>query len=141
MTGEAGGVGLVGQPGGQAGNEPGGADPLGKNIGVEEVLLYELAQSGGELVLAFDDQRGVRYRQAKGAAEESRHREPVCNASDHGRLGADLHVAKERPVDAGHGHGHEHNRYPCQKSGSPPARGGQAACPQFRRLTLERGYR
>src|ERR1039458_448121 len=35
-TGEAGGVGLVGQPGRQAGNEASGADPLGKNAGVED---------------------------------------------------------------------------------------------------------
>ena len=55
VTGETGGVGLVGQPGGQAGNEASGADPLGKNIGVEEVLLYELAERGGELILALDD--------------------------------------------------------------------------------------
>ncbi len=141
VTGEAGGVGLVGQPGGQAGNEACGADPLGKNIGVEEVLLHELAESCGELVLALDDHRGVRYRQAQGTAEQSRHREPVCNASDHGRLSAGLHVAKNSPVHAGHAHGHEQNRHPRQQGGSPPARGGQAARPQFRRLTLDRRYR
>jgi hypothetical protein len=28
-----------------------------------EVLLHELAESGRELALALDDQRGVRYRQ------------------------------------------------------------------------------
>ena len=98
LTGEAGGVGLVGQPGGQAGNEPAGADSLGQNIGVEEVLLHELAESGGELILALDDQRGVRYRQAQGTAEQSRHREPVRDAADHGRLGAGLHVVEESPV-------------------------------------------
>ena len=63
VTGEAGGVGLVGQPGSEPGNEASGADPFSKNIGVEEVLLHELAESGRELVLALDDQRGVRYRQ------------------------------------------------------------------------------
>ena len=66
VTGETGGVGLVSQPGCHAGNEASGADPLGKNIGVEEVLLHELAERGRELVLTLDDQRGVRYRQAQG---------------------------------------------------------------------------
>ena len=141
LTGEAGGVGLVGQPGGQAGNEPAGADPLGQNIGVEEVLLHELAESGGELILALDDQRGVRYRQAQGTAEQSGHREPVRDAADHGRLGAGLHVVEESPVGAGHGHGHEHSRYPGEESGRPPARGGQPARPQFHRLALQRGCR
>ena len=107
VTGEAGGVGLVGQPGGQPGNEAGGADPLGKNVGVEEVLLHELAEGGGELVLALDDQRGVRYRQAQGTTEEGRHREPVGDASDHGGLGAGLHVAEKDSVSAGRGHGYE----------------------------------
>ena len=51
--GEVGGVGLVGQPGAQAGSDPGRADPLRQNIGVEEVLLHELAESGGELILAL----------------------------------------------------------------------------------------
>ena len=141
VTGEAGGVGLVGQPGGQAGNEPGGADPLGQDIGVEEVLLHELAEGGGELVLALDDQRGVRYRQAQGTAEQGRHREPVRDTADHGGLGAGLHVAEEGPVDAGRGHGHEQYRYPREERGGPPARGGQAARPQFRRLALECGCR
>src|SRR5260221_5179395 len=141
MTTRSGGVGLAGRPGGQAGHYPGGADPLGKNIGSEEVLLHELAQSGGELIFALDDQRSVRYRQAKRTAEESRHREPVRNASDHGRLGAGLHIARQRAVDAGRSHGHEHNRHPRQESGSPPARRGQAARPHFRRLAPERGYR
>ena len=125
MTGEAGGVGLVGQPGGQAGNGPGGAYPLGQDIGIEEVLLHELAEGGRELVLTLDDQRGVRYRQAQGTAEEGRHHERVRNTADHGGLGAGLHVAEEGPVDAGRGHGHEQYRYPREESGGPPARGGQ----------------
>ena len=83
----------------------------------------------------------MRYRQAQGTAEEGRHREPVGNASDHGGLGAGLHVAEEGPVDADRGHGHEQNRYPRQESGGPPARGGQAARPHCRRLALERGSR
>src|SRR5262249_47872956 len=66
MTGKAGGVVPVGQPGGQAGNEVSGADSLGKDVGVEEVLLHELAEGGGELILALDDQRGMRYRQGRG---------------------------------------------------------------------------
>ena len=107
VTGEAGGVGLIGQPGGQAGNEPSGAYPFGQDVGIEEVLLHELAESGGELVLALDDQRGVRYRQAQGAAEEGRHREPVRHAADHGSLGAGLHVAEQGPVGTSRGHAHE----------------------------------
>ncbi len=89
----------------------------------------------------IDDQRSVRYRQAKRTAEESRHREPVRNASDHGRLGAGLHIAKQCPVHAGHSHRDEHNRHPRQESGSPPARRGQAAHPHMRRLAAEPGYR
>ena len=141
VTGEAGGVGPVGQPGGQAGDQASGAYPLGQDVGVEEVLLHELAEGGGELVLALDDQRGVRYRQAQGAAEQGRHREPVRDAADHGGLGAGLHVAEEGPVDAGHGHGHEQHRDPGQESGGPPARGGQAARPQGRRLAPGCGHR
>src|SRR6516165_12835104 len=34
MTGEAGGIGPASQPGGQAGNDAGGADPLGQDVGV-----------------------------------------------------------------------------------------------------------
>jgi hypothetical protein len=141
VTGDGGGVGRVGQPAGQAGNEPGGLDPLDKNVSVEEVLLDELTESGAELVLALDDHRGVRYRQAQGMAEESRHREPVGNAADHGRLGGGLHVAQSGPVGAGRGHGHEQNCYRGQESGSPSARGGQAAPTQFHRLAPGRGYR
>ena len=141
VTGEAGGAGLVGQPGGQAGNQARGADPLGKNVGGEEVLLHEPAEGGGELVLALDEQRGVRYRQAQGMAEEGRHREPVGNASDHGGLGAGLHVAEKDPVGADRGHGHKQNRYPREESSGPPARGGQVAGPQRRRLVPGRRYR
>src|SRR5262249_11983195 len=76
MTGKAGGVVPVGQPGGQAGNEVSGADSLGKDVGVEEVLLHELAEGGGELILALDDQRGMRYRQGPGGGETGPPREP-----------------------------------------------------------------
>src|SRR5215467_12364850 len=38
MTSETSGVDPVSQPGDQAKNEAGGANPLGKNVGVEEVL-------------------------------------------------------------------------------------------------------
>ena len=96
-AGEPGGAGLVGQPGSQAGNEASGADPLGEDVGGEEVLLHELAEGGGELVLAPDDQRGVRYRQAQGMAEEGRHREPVGDAADHGGLRAGLHKPRRIP--------------------------------------------
>jgi hypothetical protein len=140
-AGEAGGVSLVGQPGSQAGNEASGADPLGENIGVEEVLLHELAKGGGELVLALDDQRGVRYRQAQGMAEEGRHREPVGNAPDHGGLRAGLHVAEKDPVPADRGHGHKQNRYPREEGSGPPARGGKPAGPLGRRLIPGRRYR
>ena len=141
VTGEAGGVGLVGQPGAQPGNEVGGADPLGENVGVEKVLLHELAKSRGELVLALDDQRGMRYRQAQRAAEEGRHGEPVGDAADHGGLRAGLHVTKEDPVGAGRRHGHEQHRYPHQERGGPAARGGQTALPHCHRLALDRGHR
>ena len=141
VTGEGGGVGLVSQPGGQARNEPSRADPLADDIGVEEVLLDELAESRGELVLALDDQCGVRYRQAKGPAEQGRDREPVRDTSDHGRLGSGLHVAERSPVSAGYGHRHEHSRGRREKSGGAPACGGQAACSQLRGLMFGRGHR
>ncbi len=141
MTGEAGGIDLVSQPGGQAGNDPGGADPLGENVGVEEVLLHELAESSGELVLALDEQRGVRDRQAQGTAEQGRHREPVGNGADHGGLGASLHEAQERPVGAGHGHGQEQHRDPHEETGGPTARGSQTARPQCHGLTVKLGHR
>ena len=141
VTGEPRGIGLISQPGGHAGNEAGGADAVGKNISVEEVLLHKLAESGGELVLPLNDQRCVRYRQAKGTAKESGHREPICNTTDHGRLGASLHVAKKGPVDAGHSDDGEQNRYPCEECSSPPPRSGQAPRPQLRRFALDRGYR
>ena len=123
-TGEAGSVGLVGQPGGQAGNQADGANPFGENVGVEEVLLHELAKSGGELVLPLDDQRGMRDRQAQRTAEQGRHREPVCNATDHGGLGAGLHVTGEGPVGADRGHRHKQRRYRGKQSGGPPPCGG-----------------
>ena len=66
----------------------------------------------------------MRYRQAQGAAEEGRDREPVGNASDHGRLGAGLHVAEQNPVGTDHGHDREQNRYPREESSGPPPRGG-----------------
>jgi hypothetical protein len=124
LAGEAGGVGLVGQPGAQPGHEASRADPFGQDIGVEEVLLHELAEGGGELVLALDDQRGVRYRQAEGTAEQGCHREPVGHAADHGGLGAGLHEAEQGPVGAGRGHGHEQHRHPAEQGGGPPPRGG-----------------
>jgi hypothetical protein len=141
VTGEAGGVVLVGQPGGQPGDQASGADPFGKNIGVEEVLLHELAKGGGELVLPLDDQRGMRDRHAQRVAEQGRHREPVRNAANHGRLGAGLHVAKESPMDPDRGHGYEQRRYRRKQRGGPPARDGQTACPQCHRLASERWYR
>ena len=141
VPGEAGGVGRLGQPGGQPGHEAGGPDPFGQNIGVEEVLLHELAEGGGELVLALDDQRGVRYRQAQRVAEQGRHREPVGHAADHGRLGPGLHVAEEGPVDTGRRHGQEQHRHRGEEGGGPPARGGQAARPLRHRLALEPRYR
>ncbi len=141
VTGEASGVAPVGQPGGQAGNEPSGTYPLGQDIGVEEVLLHELAEGDGELVLALDDQRGVRYRQAQRTAEQGRHREPVRYAADHGGLSAGLHVAEEGSVGTGHGHGHEQCGDRPEERGGPPARGDQAARPQFRRLALKCGCR
>jgi hypothetical protein len=63
VAGDARGVGRFGQPGGEPGNDASGPDPFGQDIGVEEVLLHEPAEGGGELVLALDDQRGVRDRQ------------------------------------------------------------------------------
>ena len=141
VTRGASGIGLVAQPGSQAGDETGGADPLGQDVGIEEVLLNELAESRGELVLAFHKQRRVRYRQAKRTAEQSGDREPVRNSSDHGRLCAGLHVAKQGPVDTDHGHGSENGRHPGEKSGCPPARGDQSARSQLGRLTLEPGHR
>jgi len=99
-------------PRSQAGHQARRADPLGENVSGEEVLLHELAEGGGELVLALDDQRGVRYRQAQRTAEQGRHREPVSHASDHGGLRAGLHVAEKDPVGADHGHDHKQDRYP-----------------------------
>ena len=140
-AGETVGVGLVGQPGTQAGNQARGADPVGEDVGAEEVFLDELAEGGRELVLALDDQRGVGYRQAQGMTEEGGHREPVGHAADHGGLRAGLHVAEQDAVGTGHGHGHEQHRDPREESGGPPSRGGQAAGPLRRRLSPRRGYR
>ena len=47
------------------GSQPGRADALGEDVGVQEVLLDELPESRRELVLALDDDRRVRYRQAQ----------------------------------------------------------------------------
>src|SRR5690242_3837326 len=104
MTGEAGGVVLVSQPGGQVGNETSRTDSLGKDIGVEEIVLNELAQSSGEFVLTLDDQRGVRNWQPQRPAEQSRHGEPVHHATYDGRLGTGLYVAKDDPVGTSRGH-------------------------------------
>jgi hypothetical protein len=141
VAGESGRVGLVGQPVRQAGHEPGGADPFGENVGVEEVLLHELAEGDGELVLPLNDQRCVRYRQAQGTAEKGRHGEPVRHAADHGRLGAGLHVAENGSVNASRGHGHEQDRDRREQSGGPPPRGSQATRSQCRRLALNRRNR
>jgi hypothetical protein len=70
------GVGLIAQPCGRPGGEAGGPDPFGQDIGAEEVSLHEPAEGGGELVLALDDQRGLRDRQHQRAAEQGGHREP-----------------------------------------------------------------
>ncbi len=118
------GVALVGHPGGQPGNQARRADPLAENVGGKEVLLHEPAERGGKLVLALDDQRRMRYRQAQRAAEEGRDREPVGNASDHGSLRAGLHVAEQNPVGTDRGHDREQNRYPREESGGPAPRGG-----------------
>ena len=141
VAGEAGRVGRLGQPGRQAGDEASGTDPFGQDVRVEEVLLDELAERGGELALALDDQRGVRDRQAQRTAEQGRDREPVGDAADHGRLGAGLYVAEEGPVGAGRGHGQEQRRRSHQEGGGPAARGGQAALPHGQRLALEGRYR
>ena len=138
VAGEAGGVGRVGQPDGQPGHEVGGADPFGEDLGVEEVLLHELAQGGGELVLALDDQRGVRYRQAQRTAEQRRDREPVGDATDHGRFGGGLHIAEQGPVDADRSHGDEQHGNRAQQGGGPTARGDQAPLPHGQRLGLVR---
>ena len=141
VAGEPGGVGLVGQPGGQPGHEAGGPDPFGQDVGVQEVLLDELAEGGGELVLALDDQRGVRYRQAERVTEQGRHREPVRHPADHGRLGAGLHVAEQGPVDSDRGDRHEQGRHRGEERGGPPPRGGQLPYPHLHRLVAGRGHR
>ena len=123
MACKAGGIALVGQPAGQAGNQVSGTDPLRQDVSVKEVLLHELAQRRSELVLAFDDQRGVRYRQAKRPAEQGRHREPVCDTTDHRRLSTGLNVAQEGPVDADRGDGYEKRRHRCQESRRSSASG------------------
>jgi hypothetical protein len=132
---------VLAQPAGKLGHEPGVADPFGQDIGIEEVFLHELAQRCGELVLALDQQGSVRNRQAKRSAEQSRHREPVCDASDHGSLGAGLHVTKENPMGARHSYSDEDKRHSGKKCGSPPARGNQAAHPHLDRLACEPGHR
>ncbi len=141
VAGEPGRVGRLGQPAAQARNEARRTDPLGQHLGVEEVLLDELAQGGGELVLALDQQRGMRDRQPQRAAEQRRHREPVGHPADHGRLGPGLHVAEQSPVGAGCGHGHEQRRHRDKKASGAPSRGRQALRPQGGRLALERRYR
>jgi hypothetical protein len=127
VSGEPGGVALVGQPGRQAGGGLGRLDAVGEDVGVEEVLLDELAERGRELVLALDDQSGVRDRQAQGTTEQGRHREPVRDAADHRRLGAGLHVAEQGPVGACHGHADEQGRHHREERGGPSARDRQAA--------------
>jgi hypothetical protein len=141
VAGEAAGIVGVGQPAGHPGGDLGGPDPLGQHVAVEEVLLHELAEGSGELVLALDDHRGMRDGQAERVAEQGRHREPVGHAADHRRLGACLNVRKEGPVGADRGHDHEQHRDRPEESGRPSAGGGQAARPRLHRLALDRGCR
>ena len=77
----------------------------------------------------------------KRMAEEGGDGEPVRDAADHGRLGAGLHVAEQRPVDADRRHRHEQGRDRRQEGRRPAAGGGQAPRPQFQRLALEPGHR
>jgi hypothetical protein len=141
VAGEAGGIGRIGQPAGEPPGDLGRTDAFGDDVGVEEVLLHELAERGGELVLALDKERGVRNRQAKRTAEQRRHREPVRDAADHGRLGAGLDVAEGGPVRADHGHGDEDDGHYREESGRAPACGGQPPHPQLHRFAPARGYR
>ncbi len=138
MPGETGGVILPCQPVTEARNHLVGSDPLGENISGEEIFLHELAQRGGELVLALDNQGRVRDGQAERAAEERRHREPVCDASDHGGLGASLDVAEESPVHARCRHREEQCSHRRQESGRAPAGGPQPPFPQFERFSFDR---
>ena len=139
MPGDALRVGRRGQPGRQPRGDPRGPEPPGEDVAIEEVLLHELAEGGGELVLALDEHRRVRYRQAEGMAEDCRHREPVRHAADHGRLGPGLHEAEEGPVRADRGHDDEQDGHNAEEGGGPAARGGEPAGTVLLRLPLERG--
>ena len=140
VTREAGGTAGVGQPGGEARRGPRGPDAIGEHIGVEEVLLNELAERLGELVLPLDDDRRVRYRQAERTAEQRGDREPVGDTADHGRLETRLQVTGQRPVRADRGHHHESDGDRAEQRGGATAGSGQAAHPLFDRFTLEPGY-
>ena len=70
-----------------------GAQLLGDEGGVEEVLTDELRQRVADLILLAFDDRGVWDRQAQWVAEERGDGEPVRDATHHAGLGGGLDVA------------------------------------------------
>ena len=80
------GVLRVGEPGRRPRHRGGGPNPVRNRGTTEEVLPEERRQRLTELLLAFDDDRGVWDRYAERVPEQRGDREPVGQRSDHRRL-------------------------------------------------------
>ena len=61
--------------------------------GGEEIVLEEQSERVADPVLVARNDRGVRNRQPERMAEQGRHREPVCNATDQAGLCEGAHEA------------------------------------------------
>ena len=87
------GIAFGGQPSAQGFGGSPISHPLGQVVGLEEVVLHELAQAGADGVFAPGDDGGVGDGDAQRVFEQGGHREPVGQTANHGRLGGSLHIA------------------------------------------------
>ena len=70
------------------------ADQRHQRLGIQKLLLHELAEIVADSVLiARDDRRMARNKRNGHPAEQRDHGKPVCQRADHRRLGNGLHAA------------------------------------------------
>ena len=90
--GDAFGIARFGQPRAQAQRNLRRLHLLRHHVGREEVVAHERSEARPELILLLSDDRGVRNRNAQGVLEQSCHREPVRESTDHPGLRGRAHV-------------------------------------------------
>jgi hypothetical protein len=76
------------EPAGEAPAQLEAAEPLGDDLGCEEIALDEIAQPRADAIFAPRQDRRVGDGQTERMAEERRHREPVGKSAHHRRLAA-----------------------------------------------------